>query len=270
MVFTLSKLLMFAGSCITVWRYLYLSGMIDIFDTGKGTSIYTLTPARCNIYVVSRHNRIILIDTGIFFDRGRIEHALARKGIVPEAVVLTHTHFDHAGNAGWLAAEYGAEVVVQEAESDLLARGDTPIPSGTYTLTKGIVSIGRKMAPAFKYDPCTADHIFGDTFDLNRFGISGYVLHTPGHSPGGATTIIDDLVAIAGDSIIGTMPGSPFPPFADDVDELMRSWKKLLDTGCQTFLPGHGKPISREQLVAEYDKRSFKIAPGNFNSSVSL
>lgn len=246
---------MFAGYDTTVMRDLYLSGMIDLSDTGKGTSIYTLTPARCNIYVVSRHTRIILIDSGIFFDRSRIEHALNRKGIVPEAVVLTHTHFDHAGNAGWLAAEYGAEVVVQEAESDLLARGDTPIPSGTYTFTKGIVSIGRKIAPAFKYDPCTADHIFGDTFDLNRFGINGYVLHTPGHSPGGATTVIDDVVAIAGDSVIGTIPGSPFPPFADDVDELMRSWKKLLDSGCHTFLPGHGRPVSREELSLEYEKR---------------
>jgi hydroxyacylglutathione hydrolase len=244
--------------------------MIEISDTGRGTSIYTLTPARCNIYVVSRHSRIILVDTGIFFDRSRIEHALARKGIVPEAIVLTHTHFDHAGNAAWLAGEYGAEVIVQEAESASLAHGDTPIPSGTYALTKGIVSIGKKIAPAFKYDPCRADHTFADTFDLNRFGINGYVLHTPGHSPGGATTIIDDLIAIAGDSIIGTMPGSPFPPFADDVDELMRSWKKLLDTGCQTFLPGHGKPISREQLEAEYDKRSLNHTPGNINSSASV
>ena len=229
--------------------------MVEISDTGKGTSIYTLTPARCNIYVVSRHSRIIIIDTGINFDRSRIEHALERRGIVPEAIVLTHTHFDHAGNAAWLAGEYGAEVIVQEAESDSLARGDTPIPSGTYPLTKGIVSIGRKIAPAFKYEPCTADHIFTDTFDLNRFGINGYVLHTPGHSPGGATTIIDNSVAIAGDSVIGTIPGSPFPPFADDVDELITSWKRLLDTGCQTFLPGHGKPVSRELLSVEYYKR---------------
>ena len=246
---------MFAGYGIRMRREVYLSGMIDISDTGKGTSIFTLTPARCNIFVVSRHNRTILIDTGIFFDRSRIEHALARRGIVPEAVVLTHTHFDHSGNAAWLAREYGAEVVVQEAESESLAGGDTPIPSGTYTLTKGIVSIGRKITPAFKYDPCTADHIFADTFDLNCFGINGFVLHTPGHSPGGATTVIDDVVAVAGDSIIGTITGSPFPPFADDVDELMRSWKKLLDTGCHTYLPGHGRPVSREELSLEYDKR---------------
>jgi glyoxylase-like metal-dependent hydrolase (beta-lactamase superfamily II) len=180
--------------------------------------------------------------------------------------VLTHTHFDHSGNTAWLAREYGAEIIVQEAESDSLARGDTQIPSGTYALTKRIVSIGKKIAPAFKYDPCTADHIFTDTFDLNRFGINGYVLHTPGHSPGGATTVIDDAVAIAGDSIIGTIPGSPFPPFADDVDELMRSWQKLLGTGCHTFLPGHGKPIRREQLVAEYEIRTSKPTSVNFIS----
>jgi hydroxyacylglutathione hydrolase len=229
--------------------------MIEISDTGKGTSVIRLTPARCNIYVVTRNSRTILIDTGISYDRGRIEHALARKGLVPEAVVLTHTHFDHAGNAAWLAREYGCEVVVQEGESEALASGDTPIPSGTHALTRGLVSLGKKVAPVFMYEPCQADHIFRETFDLNRFGINGYVIHTPGHSPGGATVVIDGLVALAGDSVIGTMPGSPFPPFADDVALLMRSWKKIIDTGCETFLPGHGKPVSREQLIREYEKR---------------
>jgi glyoxylase-like metal-dependent hydrolase (beta-lactamase superfamily II) len=233
----------------------YLSIMIEIPDTGKGTSVYGLTPARCNIYVVSRNSRTILIDSGISFDRSRIEHALTRKGIAPEAVVLTHTHFDHAGNAAWLAREYGAEVIVQEAESGALARGDTPIPEGTHSFTKGLVSIGRKITPVFKYDPCTADHVFEETFDLNKFGINGYVLHTPGHSPGGATIIIDDEIAMAGDSIIGTMPGSPFPPFADDVEEMMRSWKKMLGTGCKIFLPGHGKPMTREEIENDYESR---------------
>jgi len=232
--------------------------MIDIPDTGKGTSVTRLTPARCNIFVVTRNNRSIMVDTGITFDRGRIEHALARKGIVPEAVVLTHTHFDHAGNAAWLAREYGAEVVVQLAESEALASGETPIPEGTYPITRGIVELGRKIAPAFRYEPCRADHVFSETFDLNRFGINGYIIHTPGHSPGGATLVIDGIVAIAGDSIIGTAPGRPFPPFADDVDMLLRSWRKIIDTGCETFLPGHGKPVSREELLTEYERRAVR------------
>lgn len=229
--------------------------MIDIPDTGKGTSVKRLTPARCNIWAITRNGRTLLVDTGISFDRSRIAHALERKGLIPEAVILTHTHFDHAGNAAWLQVEYGAEVVVQEAEGRMLATGDTPIPEGTYSVTRGLVNIGRKAAPVFKYDPCTADHVFSDHFDLNRFGINGFIIHTPGHSPGGATVVIDDELAIAGDSVIGTMPGSPFPPFADDVPLLISSWKRIIDTGCSSFLPGHGKPVSREEMISEYNKR---------------
>ena len=229
--------------------------MMQPLFTGNGTEIFRLTPARCNIFIVSSNNRSVMVDTGISFDRHRIEHALERKGIVPEAVVLTHTHFDHVGNAAWLAHEYGAEIIVQEDENETLARGDSPIPEGTYKFTKGVVSLGRRIAPVLKYDPCTADHVFKETFDLLRFGIGGYIIHTPGHSPGGATVVIDNAVAIAGDSIIGTGPGNPFPPFADDGLLLIKSWKKMIDTGCHTFLPGHGKPVSREELINEYSAR---------------
>jgi len=228
---------------------------MERFITRSGTEIRRLTPARCNIFAVTRNSRTILIDTGISFDRSRIEHALERKRLIPEAVVLTHTHFDHAGNAAWLQKEYGSEVVVQEAESGMLASGDTPIPHGTYSFTRSLVSIGRKIGPVFRYDACVADHVFTDRFDLNRFGINGFIIHTPGHSPGGATVVIDDVVAIAGDSVIGTMPGSPFPPFADDVSVLIGSWKRIIDTGCLTILPGHGKPVSREEMIIEYNKR---------------
>jgi hypothetical protein len=43
--------------------------MIEIPDTGKGTSVVRLTPARCNIFAVTRNGRTILVDTGISFDR---------------------------------------------------------------------------------------------------------------------------------------------------------------------------------------------------------
>ena len=229
--------------------------MIEIPDTGRGTSIIRLTPARCNIFTVTRNGRTILVDTGISFDRNRIEQALERKGIVPEAVVLTHTHFDHAGNVAWLAREFGAEVVVHEAEAAMLAAGETPVPRGTLAITRGLVSLSSKIRPTFRYEPFDADHSFVSRFDLDRYGINGYMIHTPGHSPGSSTVVIDDAVAIAGDSVIGTIPGAPFPPFADDVELLLSSWQRLIDTGCTTFLPGHGKPVSREELIAGYEKR---------------
>ena len=228
---------------------------MEKIQTDKGTEVYRLTPARCNIFVVSKSGRNIIVDTGISFDRNRIGHALSRKGIMPEAVILTHTHFDHAGNAAWLAREYGAEVVVQAAESGFLVAGDTPIPGGTFTFTKGLADIGKKINSVFKYEPCQADHVFDETFDLHRYGLTGYVMHTPGHCAGQSAVIIDSEVAIVGDSLINIAAAKIFPPFADDIDELLSSWEKLLGTGCQTYLPGHGSPISREDLEHEYANR---------------
>jgi hydroxyacylglutathione hydrolase len=243
---------------------------MEPISTQRGAEVSRLTLARCNIYVVSRPGKSIIVDTGIQSDRARIKKAIERRGIKPDAVILTHSHFDHAGNVAWLQKEYGAKVFVQASEKTALETGDMPIPEGTYGITKGIVSIGRKMTSMFSYERCIPDIVINEFMDLAMLGFEGYIMHIPGHSPGGVAIVIDGEIALAGDSVIGTMPGSPFPPFADDVDELMRSWKKLLHTGCHTFLPGHGKPISREQLVAEYDKRSLKHTPGNFNSSASL
>jgi len=231
---------------------------MDHMRTQHGTEISRLTPARCNIYLISRSGKSIIIDSGIQSDRERIRNALERKNLKPEALILTHSHFDHAGNAAWLRKEYGTQIIVHASEKEALAAGDMPIPGGTYSFTKGLSTVGRKITSIFRYESCSPDIVVDTFLDLSELGFNGYIMHTPGHSPGEIAVVIDDEAAFTGDSVIGTIPGSPFPPFADDVEELLRSWKKLLDTGCHTFLPGHGKPVTREELVADYWKRMKK------------
>jgi len=231
---------------------------MDHMRTQQGTEISRLTPARCNIYLISRSGKSIIIDSGIQSDRTRIRNALERKNLKPEALILTHSHFDHAGNAAWLQKEYSAKIIVHASEREALATGDMPIPGGTYSFTKGLSTVGRKITSIFRYESCSPDIVVDTFLDLSELGFNGYIMHTPGHSPGEIAVVIDDEAAFTGDSVIGTIPGSPFPPFADDVEELLRSWKKLLDTGCHTFLPGHGKPVTREDLAADYWKRMKK------------
>jgi hydroxyacylglutathione hydrolase len=226
--------------------------------TQHGTEISRLTPARCNIYLISRSGENIIIDSGIQSDRARIRNALERKNLKPEALILTHSHFDHAGNAAWLRKEYDAKIIVHASEREALAAGDMPIPGGTYSFTKRLSTVGRKITSIFRYESCSPDIVVDTFLDLSELGFNGYLMHTPGHSPGEIAVVIDDEAAFTGDSVIGTIPGSPFPPFADDVEELLRSWKKLLDTGCHIFLPGHGKPVTREELAADYWKRMKK------------
>jgi hydroxyacylglutathione hydrolase len=226
--------------------------------TQQGTEISRLTPARCNIYLICRSGKSIIIDSGIQSDRARLKNALERKNLKPEALILTHSHFDHAGNAAWLRKESSAKIIVHAAEQEALATGDMPIPEGTYSFTKGLSTVGRKITSIFRYESCSPDIVVDTFLDLSELGFNGYIMHTPGHSPGEIAVVIDDEAAFTGDSIIGIIPGSPFPPFADDVEELLRSWKKLLDTGCHTFLPGHGRPVTREELAADYWKRMKK------------
>ena len=45
-----------------------------------------------------------------------------------------------------------------------------------------------------------------------------------------------------------------FPPFADDEEELLRSWRALCDTGCRYFYPGHGNPFERDKLLTGLEK----------------
>ena len=43
-------------------------------------------------------------------------------------------------------------------------------------------------------------------FDMKALGFNGYILHTPGHSPGSQSIIIDNEIALAGDSMFGIFP----------------------------------------------------------------
>jgi hypothetical protein len=58
--------------------------------------------------------------------------------------------------------------------------------------------------------------------------------------------------------MFGVFNWSVFPPFAADVPTMIRSWGELLETGCNTFLPGHGTKNSRKLLKKQYNKYRLK------------
>jgi glyoxylase-like metal-dependent hydrolase (beta-lactamase superfamily II) len=93
----------------------------------------------------------------------------------------------------------------------------------------------------------TQDH------DLQYLGLNAKIIHTPGHTDGSLTVILDSKHAIVGDTLIGSRGKSVFPPFADDPETLMKSWKKLIDEGIEFLYPGHGSPFGVEKLTAEFD-----------------
>lgn len=96
-----------------------------------------------------------------------------------------------------------------------------------------------------RFNCCQPDFLVDSVFRFDDNGLNAYLLHTPGHTVGSMSLIVDDEIALVGDAMFGIFPNSIFPPFADDVKNLVNSWGKLLATGCKIFLPAHGSGSER-------------------------
>jgi hydroxyacylglutathione hydrolase len=229
--------------------------------TKNGIVIIQLISRRSHVFLVTSGTTHILVDTGVKSARKLLEKRLEKLGVKQiDYLVLTHSHYDHAGNAAWVRSRYGARVIIHTEEALFLSSGNILLPRGTLWFTKLPVKLlGKGIAPKLQSEPCRPDILAEERYDLAEAGLNGYILHTPGHSPGSVSLIADNEVALAGDAMFGIFPGSVFPPFGLDERLMVQSWKKLLDTGCSIFLPSHGSANSRALVQKCYDKR--KTAP---------
>lgn len=227
--------------------------------TKSGITIHRVVWGRCNCYLVSNEGRFLLVDAGVKKSWKSLDRGIQRLGATRDSaisLVLTHCHFDHAGNAAIFKKTYKASIIVHASEGDCLKNGDNPPISGSIFLTKALTDMAARtgLLARLRYEPADYDILVDEELALDPLGFPGFILHTPGHSPGSISVVIDNEVAIVGDTMFGVLSGSVFPPFADDTRSMVASWKKLLDTGCGIYLPAHGWERSRAVLERQYEK----------------
>jgi len=172
------------------------------------------------------------------------------------ALVLTHAHFDHAENAAQIQSNYQVPIIVSKREADFLRRGDNSSICGSVPVTKYAVELleGR-LRSYFRYEPAQPDVLVDHKLELDIIGLPHIsIIHTPGHTAGSQSIIVDHEIALVGDAMIGALPQSLFPPFAENSRLLIDSWRTLLETDCRIFFPSHGRESSRARLVREYNK----------------
>jgi len=227
------------------------------WHTKSGYTISCILPGRSNVFMLSGNEKNILIDTSPGYKWKSLKNVLNLLKIRNiDLLILTHTHYDHAENAARIKHKYGAKVIVNKREAEFLQKGETSLPHGTNFITHLLVDMIAPYLPIkLNYEPCEPDILVDLRFDLYPLGFNAYIIHTPGHSIGSQSIIVDDELALAGDSMFGIFPRSIFPPFADNIEDLITSWAKLLDTGCNVYLPSHGTTNSRNLLQREYLKR---------------
>lgn len=203
-------------------------------------------------YVVSGPDgACAVIDSVLDFDyaSGRVAYALADaviahvrgRGLEVVWLLETHVHADHLSAAPYIQKQLGGRIaigagirVVQETFGKVFNEGTE-----------------------FQRDGSQFDRLFddGDAFEIG--GLSGRVLHTPGHTPSCVTYVVGDA-AFVGDTLFmpdGGTARADFP--GGDARALYRSIRRVLELPpetrlfiCHDYGP-NGRAILNETTVAE-------------------
>jgi hydroxyacylglutathione hydrolase len=197
-------------------------------------------PLAVNCYILGceKTGEGVVIDPGA--DADKIISLVLKHKLRIIHVINTHGHFDHVGANRKILETTGADLLLHEADVELLSRAVETAAAYGLTVENSPLPNG------FLQDGMTIT--FG-THELK-------VLHTPGHTPGGCCLFLDGLV-ITGDTLFDNSVGrTDFP--GGSLDALMESIHgKLMTLPDDTVAyPGHGPAttIGRERLHNPYLK----------------
>lgn len=189
--------------------------------------MFTVGPLRENCFVVRRREApsAVVVDPGEEADR-LIQALDALQITTVEAILITHTHFDHIGAVAALHRATKAPVYCPELETDVLANINDYI----------------RIAGFGPFEGYEADHTVtgGDTLELA--GLTFDIIDTPGHSPGHVTySARDEGALFSGDVLFQGSVGRVDLP-GGDWDTLLASIESLMNAFAPdtTVHPGHG------------------------------
>jgi glyoxylase-like metal-dependent hydrolase (beta-lactamase superfamily II) len=212
-----------------------------------------------------------LIDSGIPHMASHIQ-SWAEKHFpaAPNAIVLTHGHFDHAGSVQALAETWDVPIYAHPLEFPYLT-GKLEYPAPNWKAGGGMMSL---LSPTLPRGPIDVGNrlraLPGEGSELSLLELPGWrLLHTPGHTPGHVSFYREaDSTLLVGDAFCTTKPESFFeaalaqnaelhgPPayFTSDWEAAKRSVRKLAGLQPHTVIPGHGKPLSGPDVPTSLQK----------------
>ena len=214
-------------------------------------------------YIVRVDSEIYIIDAGVKresdFERlDGIVRELGGWGRV-EAVILTHAHADHTGMLSYIEESCEAPIYVHEGDRWMIEE------YGRY-----IDSVLEVMNRAIEWG-FPKEHLFYISLRWSRRGrVTGRatywsgeeerigalkLIHTPGHSPGSSSVVVDDKV-FTGDTV------GRATPLVDDLEAQVKSLKLIGGLGVEKLYTAHDGELPREQcyrLIESYARKLRRI-----------
>ena len=188
---------------------------------------FPVGPIQENTYLawVEGSDRAIIVDPGE--EAPRLLQEIEKEGLTLDAILLTHTHFDHVGAVAPIAKATGAPVYVPELERHVLADIMSFVP----------------FAGFGPYESWEAEETVAGGETLTLAGLDIEVVFTPGHSPGhvtyaitgaGATALFSGDVLFEGSVGRVDLPGGDWPTLERSIGTLLERFDDATPV-----LPGH-------------------------------
>lgn len=197
------------------------------------TRIFQFNPLGTNCVVAwsDSGSDCVVFDPGMSSAAGveELSAFMQENGLRPEAILLTHGHFDHVWGVSGLLEKYDIPVYMSPKDKDILARGAS--------LFRGMPTF-KNLKVDFPWIPVPGEITAG--------GARWKVLESPGHTPGSVCYWSDEnSLLISGDTLFAGAIGRT-DLVGGDYDAIMRS---LLGTVMNLpedtdVIPGHGQPTS--------------------------
>jgi hydroxyacylglutathione hydrolase len=197
-------------------------------------------PLQCNCSILGDETSLeaIVVDPGD--DIPTILSILDKHNLTVKQIVITHAHIDHIAGAQRLKRVTGAPILYNQNDLPLVKMMD---------VQAGWLGIATPEVP-------NPDDTLDDNKVIAVMGLSGSILHTPGHTQGSVCLYLpDETLLIAGDTLFAGSVGRTDLPGGDTRQLLHSIHDRLLTLPDEvTVIPGHG---SRTTIGEERESNPF-------------
>lgn len=203
--------------------------------------ILPVGPLQCNCSILGDETSLeaIVVDPGD--EIARIVAVLDKHNLTVKQIVITHAHIDHIAGAQRLKRLTGAPILYNQNDLPLVEMMD---------VQAGWLGIPTPEVPA------APDDTLDDGKLISITGLSGSILHTPGHTQGSVCLYLpDQTLLLAGDTLFAGSVGRTDLPGGDTHQLLTSIHDRLLTLPDEvTVIPGHG---NRTSIGAERESNPF-------------
>jgi len=191
-----------------------------------------LLQCNCSILGDEASREAIVVDPGD--DIPRILALLAKHNLTVKQIVITHAHIDHVAGAHRLKQLTGAPILYNQNDLPLVKMMDVQatwlgIPTPIVSNPDDTLDDGKLI-------------VIGACPERSRRGLTGSILHTPGHTEGSVCLYLPDhTLLLAGDTLFAGSVGRTDLPGGNTSKLLHSIHERLLTLPDDvTVIPGHG------------------------------